>query len=217
LDVHPAGGGAQRADGPRLQRQPCAELGLPAGRVRARRRDRAGLRPGGAVRGGRAPHRRRRGAVHPDPARPRDVGGGAAVWRRRGDGGPVSGRVGVVGAGLMGGGVAYVAAAAGYEVVLVDRDPARLEAVPDRFRQSWRLQRLAGRGPRPADVDRLLDAVSTSGRLDDVAGADPLVEDGTEGLAGKTAPSRPPGGGGRAAGGPGAPTTAPPPRPPPTG
>ncbi|HXM54995.1 MAG TPA: 3-hydroxyacyl-CoA dehydrogenase family protein, partial [Candidatus Dormibacteraeota bacterium] len=93
--------------------------------------------------------------------------------------------VGVVGAGTMGAAIAYVAAAAGHRVIVVDRDRERLEALPGRFRASHRMQRLvAGRVPA-ADPDRLAASVTTSVDVGAVAEAGLVVENVTEDLGAK--------------------------------
>lgn len=85
----------------------------------------------------------------------------------------------------MGAAIAYVAAAAGHRVIVVDRDRERLEALPGRFRASHRMQRLvAGRVPA-ADPDRLAASVTTSVDVGAVAEAGLVVENVTEDLGAK--------------------------------
>lgn len=55
-------------------------------------------------------------------------------------------RIGVVGAGTMGTGIAQCLAQAGHQVVVVDPDPVALAEAPQRLRQGLRLVRLARQG-----------------------------------------------------------------------
>ncbi|ROP42388.1 3-hydroxyacyl-CoA dehydrogenase family protein [Saccharothrix texasensis] len=87
-------------------------------------------------------------------------------------------KVGVVGAGVMGTGVAQCFAAAGHEVVVVDPDPAALAGGPDRVRRGLRLQALLGSAP--ADPDLVPDRLSWTADLGDVAGCGFVVECGPE-------------------------------------
>ncbi len=84
-------------------------------------------------------------------------------------------QVAVIGAGLMGAGIAQVAAVAGYDVVLRDVTPealargrAGIEASLAKFVEKGRLS--AG------DVDIALDRITTTTELDAAAGADLVVE-----------------------------------------
>ncbi|MFC0451727.1 3-hydroxyacyl-CoA dehydrogenase family protein [Rhodococcus jostii] len=63
-------------------------------------------------------------------------------------------RVGVVGAGTMGAGVAECLAQAGHDVTVVDPDPQAVDRARARMRDSLRLAILLGRtgGPKPAEV-----------------------------------------------------------------
>jgi 3-hydroxybutyryl-CoA dehydrogenase len=89
-------------------------------------------------------------------------------------------RVGVVGAGVMGTGVAQSLAEAGHRVVLVDVSPEALESVPSEIRNGLSLSALlGGKGKtRPAeDVLALIETTTDYERLRDV---DFVVENTTE-------------------------------------
>jgi 3-hydroxyacyl-CoA dehydrogenase len=90
----------------------------------------------------------------------------------------------------MGAAIAYVAAAAGHQVILVDRDRERLDALPGRFRASHRMRRLvAGRVPA-ADPEQLAASVVTSVDVAAVAESALVVENVTEDLAAKAEVAR---------------------------
>lgn len=84
-------------------------------------------------------------------------------------------KVGVVGAGFMGAGIAYVTANAGIEVVLIDRD---IEAAEKGKAYSHKLvsdQIMKGRA-RTADRDALLARIKASADYADLKGCDLIVE-----------------------------------------
>lgn len=84
-------------------------------------------------------------------------------------------KVGVVGAGFMGAGIAYVTANAGLEVVLIDRD---IEAAEKGKAYSHKLvsdQIMKGRA-RTADRDALLARIKASADYADLKGCDLIVE-----------------------------------------
>jgi len=84
-------------------------------------------------------------------------------------------KVGVVGAGFMGAGIAYVTANAGIEVVLIDRD---LEAAEKGKAYSHKLvsdQIMKGRA-KTADRDALLARIKASADYADLRGCDLIVE-----------------------------------------
>jgi 3-hydroxybutyryl-CoA dehydrogenase len=67
--------------------------------------------------------------------------------------------IGVLGAGLMGHGIAHVFAAAGYDVNIYDVDPATLRAAKDRIAGNFKIfveLNLA----KPEDIDRCLDRIT---------------------------------------------------------
>jgi 3-hydroxybutyryl-CoA dehydrogenase len=87
----------------------------------------------------------------------------------------MTGRLAVVGAGLMGSGIAQVAAQAGWQVTLRDLDEAALRQARDGIRGS--LERFAAKGAIPAgEVDPVLDRIALTTDLDAAADADIVVE-----------------------------------------
>lgn len=93
-------------------------------------------------------------------------------------------RVGVVGAGLMGAGIAEVCARAGKDVVLIDADPAAAERGRGRLEAS--LERAAKRG-KVADVAEVLGRITVGSDLDALADRDLVIEAIIEDEAAKTA------------------------------
>lgn len=93
-------------------------------------------------------------------------------------------RVGVVGAGLMGAGIAEVAARAGKDVVLIDANPAAAEAGLDRLRAS--LERAEQRG-KISDAADVLERITVGSDLEALADRDLVIEAIVEDEAAKTA------------------------------
>lgn len=89
--------------------------------------------------------------------------------------------IGVVGAGTMGGGIAQVAAQAGYDVLLYDVFPAALERALGNLRGIF--GRLVEKGKMaPADLEATLARIRTTTSLQDFAGADFVIEAAPEDL-----------------------------------
>ncbi|MBB5873483.1 3-hydroxybutyryl-CoA dehydrogenase [Allocatelliglobosispora scoriae] len=86
--------------------------------------------------------------------------------------------IGVIGAGVMGVGVAQNLASTGHEVVLVDKDEKILADALATIRHNCRLSRLMG-GPA-LDADAVLAKISTGVGADAVAKADIIIENVTE-------------------------------------
>jgi 3-hydroxybutyryl-CoA dehydrogenase len=87
----------------------------------------------------------------------------------------VAGTLAVVGAGLMGSGIAQIAAQAGWSVTLRDLDDAAVRRGLDAVRGS--LQRFAAKGTLPAeDVEPILGRITPTTDLEAAAGADIVVE-----------------------------------------
>lgn len=91
-------------------------------------------------------------------------------------------RIGVVGAGLMGTGLAQSLAQSGYEVILVDRSKAALAAVTTEIRNGLRLQRLAGKleSGGGQDVAQVLDRIAGTSDHEALGQADFVIESITE-------------------------------------
>ncbi|NYI78209.1 3-hydroxybutyryl-CoA dehydrogenase [Nocardioides panzhihuensis] len=92
--------------------------------------------------------------------------------------------IGVVGAGLMGAGIAEVAARAGKNVVLIDANPAAAEAGRDRLRTS--LERAEERG-KITGVAEILERITVGSDLEALADRDLVIEAIIEDEAAKTA------------------------------
>jgi len=87
----------------------------------------------------------------------------------------MTGRLAVVGAGLMGSGIAQVAAQAGWEVTMRDLDQASVQRGIDGIRTS--LNRFAQKGKiAEADVEAALGRITTTTDIEAVADADIVVE-----------------------------------------
>lgn len=87
----------------------------------------------------------------------------------------MAGRLAVVGAGLMGSGIAQVAAQAGWQVVLRDLDDTAVRRGLDGIRTS--LEKFAAKGVvRPDDVEATLGRITPTTELEAAADADIVVE-----------------------------------------
>lgn len=88
-------------------------------------------------------------------------------------------KIGVVGAGQMGGGIAQVAAQAGYNVTLADSNPKSLEKAPAAMEKS--LGKLAEKGViSKAEAKAALARVTTTGALSALADCQLVIEAATE-------------------------------------
>jgi 3-hydroxybutyryl-CoA dehydrogenase len=87
----------------------------------------------------------------------------------------MAGRLAVIGAGLMGSGIAQVAAQAGWTVTLRDIDDAATRRGVEGIRKS--LEKFAGKGAiEPGDVEAALGRITTTTELEAAAEADIVVE-----------------------------------------
>lgn len=87
----------------------------------------------------------------------------------------MAGRLAVIGAGLMGSGIAQVAAQAGWQVTLRDLDDAAIRRGLDSIRKS--LEKFASKGAISAeDVEATLNRITPTTELDAAADADIVVE-----------------------------------------
>ena len=93
-------------------------------------------------------------------------------------------RVGVIGFGLMGGGIAQVCAVHSFDVCVLDVDKERVGRGEDTIRV--RLQREVSRGRMSQDAcDRALNRITGTTRYDDLAECDLVIEAAVEDLAAK--------------------------------
>jgi 3-hydroxyacyl-CoA dehydrogenase / enoyl-CoA hydratase / 3-hydroxybutyryl-CoA epimerase len=84
-------------------------------------------------------------------------------------------KVGVLGAGLMGAGIAYVTAQAGIEVVLIDRDQEAADKGKAYSHKLMESQIKRGRA-KQADADALLARITATPDYDKLKGADLIIE-----------------------------------------
>ncbi|MFM1921583.1 MAG: hypothetical protein RLZZ303_3217, partial [Candidatus Hydrogenedentota bacterium] len=83
-------------------------------------------------------------------------------------------RIAVVGGGFMGGGIAQVAAQGGFEVTLIDVNPAALDKAIADMRDS--LGRLCAKGVVKEPAEAVLSRVATGSAIADAARADVVIE-----------------------------------------
>lgn len=88
-------------------------------------------------------------------------------------------RIGVIGAGQMGSGIAHVCALAGYDVVVNDVDTEALEQVRDKIAANMERQ-VAREKITAADRDAALKRIATTGTLADLGRSDLVIEAATE-------------------------------------
>jgi 3-hydroxybutyryl-CoA dehydrogenase len=86
----------------------------------------------------------------------------------------MAGRVAVIGAGLMGSGIAQVAAQAGWQVALSDVDESAVNRGLDGIRTS--LSRFAAKGQLDGDVEEILGRITAGVGVEPAAEADIVVE-----------------------------------------
>jgi 3-hydroxyacyl-CoA dehydrogenase / enoyl-CoA hydratase / 3-hydroxybutyryl-CoA epimerase len=84
-------------------------------------------------------------------------------------------RVGIIGAGFMGAGIAYVTASAGMEVVLIDQDQQQADKGKEICDKLISGQVLRGRA-KAADKEALLARISPTAEYEDLAGSDLVIE-----------------------------------------
>lgn len=84
-------------------------------------------------------------------------------------------KVGILGAGFMGAGIAYVSAGAGIDVVLIDRDQAAADKGKDLCDKLISSQVSKGRA-KGADKDALLAHIKASADYNDLVGSDLVIE-----------------------------------------
>jgi 3-hydroxyacyl-CoA dehydrogenase/enoyl-CoA hydratase/3-hydroxybutyryl-CoA epimerase len=84
-------------------------------------------------------------------------------------------KIGILGAGMMGAGIAYVSAMAGYDVVLKDIDKESAEKGKDYSRKLLDESISKGKSTREK-ADALLEKIKTAGSPEDLAGCDLIIE-----------------------------------------
>lgn len=88
--------------------------------------------------------------------------------------------VGVVGAGVMGAGVAQNLAQSGYRAILVDLTQAALDGAARTIRNGVRLQGMLKRDPKAPSADEVLKRITLATDYDALAEADFVIENVTE-------------------------------------
>lgn len=88
-------------------------------------------------------------------------------------------KVGVVGAGQMGNGIAHVIALAGYDVVLNDIETARIDEALATINGNMSRQ-VAGDKISQADMDKALKHIGRAEKMDDLSDCDLVIEAATE-------------------------------------
>jgi 3-hydroxybutyryl-CoA dehydrogenase len=84
-------------------------------------------------------------------------------------------KIGIIGAGTMGSGIAQVAAAAGHETLLFDADPQMLSKAKSGYADT--MSRLVGKGKiTPEAADRLMSLITFAGSPAEFAGCDLVIE-----------------------------------------
>jgi 3-hydroxybutyryl-CoA dehydrogenase len=91
-------------------------------------------------------------------------------------------KIGVLGAGVMGTGVAQCFAAAGHDVVVVDPAPGALALAPERLRDGLKLTALLGRRPSGGSPSAVPRRIRWTGRIEEVGGSEFVVECAAERL-----------------------------------
>lgn len=89
-------------------------------------------------------------------------------------------RVGVVGAGVMGVGVAESLATAGHEVLLLDVDDEILKRSAEQIRRNLRMSRLLGSGAKGTNPEQVMDSISYDTDYELLGDADFVIENVTE-------------------------------------
>ncbi|MEV6278225.1 3-hydroxyacyl-CoA dehydrogenase family protein [Nocardia sp. NPDC051832] len=89
-------------------------------------------------------------------------------------------RVGVVGAGVMGAGIAQCVAQAGISVTVVENDAAAIERARQELKSTLRLSVLLGRGPKAADIPDITARITWTDRLEDLGDSTFVIESVTE-------------------------------------
>lgn len=90
------------------------------------------------------------------------------------------GKVAVIGAGVMGTGIAQVLAEHEIEVILVDLEPVILENALAAVKQNLRLSMLMGKTDKRLDLPTVLERISPTTSLDDLRSVDFVIENVTE-------------------------------------
>ncbi|WP_194815274.1 3-hydroxyacyl-CoA dehydrogenase family protein [Nocardia sp. XZ_19_385] len=89
-------------------------------------------------------------------------------------------RVGVIGAGVMGAGIAQCVAQAGIPVTVVETDAAAIERARRELKSALRLSVLLGRGPKAADIPDITTRITWTDRVEHLRDTTFVIESVTE-------------------------------------